>query len=283
MTELRDPKTPNTTQPAAPRPGGEDSDALHHLYRMSRTAGLGSGDYVAINNTAIVALILGCASVLSLLYPIMLVAAAAAVVCGVMALVQIRNSNGTQSGRAFAALGILLGLALGGIAAGKMGMAKLEKSRDEQAIDAVVKQLSEKIVAKDYAAAYSELFTDEFKQSFTQQGFADRWESFVPVYGTVKQIDWGRLTEIQVVAGTKEKRAFATSLVHFDKFQDPARQPMNFVEREGKWLVDGIGQLFEKPRDSREGAPAMPDPSAPLGPELMVPDNSAPQQQGPTS
>ena len=277
MTELRDPKT--STPPAHPANGSRtgDVDPLHNLYRMSRTAGLGSGDYVAINNTAIVALIFGCASVLSLLYPIMLVAAAAAVVCGILALVQIRSSNGTQSGRVFAVIGILLGLALGGVAAGKIFVSDLQKRRDEQAMDGVVKQLSERIVARDYAGAYTELFSDDFKQAFSQQAFADRWESFMPVYGSVKSIDWGRRAAIETVAGTRQKRGYASSMVQFDKFQEPARQQINFVERDGQWLIDGIGQLFEKPKDSREQGPAMPDPSQPLGPELMPMDNPAPQ------
>src|SRR3954471_20757728 len=107
MTELRD---STSTTAANPRPAGDPApdaaDPLHNLYRMSRTAGLGSGDYVAINNTAILSLILGLAGVLSVLYPLLLVVSAAALVCGILALVQIRSSNGTQSGRAFAALGI---------------------------------------------------------------------------------------------------------------------------------------------------------------------------------
>lgn len=267
MTELRDQK-PAAPAPPAGSPGSAD-DALHNLYRMSRTAGLGSGDYVAINTTSIVALSLGCAAVLSLLYPIMLVVAAAGVVCGILALVQIRNSNGTQSGRSFAAIGILLGLALGGIAAGRMFMSDMEKRRDEQAIDALIGQLNQRIVARDYAGAYKELFTEDFKRFFTEQAFAERWESFRPVYGEVKKIDWGRRSEIQVVAGTKEKRGVASSTVQFDKFEEPARQPMNFVRKEdGNWLIDGIGQLFERPRESREPQQAMPDPSQPLGPQL---------------
>src|SRR3954447_25417468 len=110
MTELRD-RTPTPTTPSqGPAASGAagtsgEADPLHNLYRMSRTAGLGSGDYVAINNTSILALILGLAGVLSMLYPLLLIVSAAAVVCGVFAFVQIRSSNGTQTGRGFALLG----------------------------------------------------------------------------------------------------------------------------------------------------------------------------------
>src|SRR5687768_9014661 len=149
MTELRDrTQTAATPQPVAGEPaGGGEPDPLHNLYRMSRTAGLGSGDYVAINNTAIAALLLGLASALALLWPAALVVAAAAIVCGVVALLQIRSSNGTQTGRAFAVLGILLGLALGGATAGKIVMRRVEHRRDEAKIGELVKQLNDLIVA----------------------------------------------------------------------------------------------------------------------------------------
>lgn len=278
MTELRDSKT---ALPTASAGAGDTADPLHNLYRMSRTAGLGSGDYVAINNTAIVALVLGFLSVFSLLYPIMLVAAAAAVVCGIIAFVQVHSSNGTQSGRMLALGAILLGLALGGVSLGKVVIADWQHRQDEQAIDAMIKQLNEKIVAKDYAAAYDAMFTDDFKANFTKQGFAERWQSFGPTYGNVLSIDWGHRADVESVPGTHEKRGVATSFVHFDKFSDPARQPMMFVERDGQWKIDGIGQLFEVQKQAKN-QPAMPDPRAPLGPELQLPGvPAAPQPPGP--
>src|SRR4051794_26864016 len=156
MTELRD----RTSTPAAPSQApasgtgtGGEADPLHNLYRMSRTAGLGSGDYVAINNTAIAALLLGVASTLSLLWPAALVVAAAAIVCGILALIQISSSNGTQSGRALAALGILLALALGGVTGVKMVAASAQHRRDEAKIGELVKRLNDLIVAKQYGQA----------------------------------------------------------------------------------------------------------------------------------
>src|SRR5690349_508815 len=159
MTDLREPQSPETrTASAAPSSGAGD-DPLHNLYRMSRTAGLGSGDYVAINNTSILAFILGLAAVLSTLYPLLLLVSAAAVVCGTMAFVQIRSSNGTQSGRAFALLGILLGLGLGGYAGAKLAMAGVERHQDEAAIDGLVHRLSDLLVQTKYAEAYQTCFS----------------------------------------------------------------------------------------------------------------------------
>jgi hypothetical protein len=154
---------------------------------MSRTAGLGSGDYVAINNTAIVALVLGLASVLSWWFPVMMLAALAAAVCGVLALVQIRSSNGTQTGHLFAGLGIALGLALGGAALWRIAAGWQEHRRDEQAIGQLVKELSDRIVQRNYADAYQNLFTDQFRQDFSLETFEGTWERFGPVSGPCRR------------------------------------------------------------------------------------------------
>jgi hypothetical protein len=121
---------------------------------MSRTAGLGSGDYVAINNTAIVALLLGLASTFALLWPAALVVAAGASSAASWRFLQIRSSNGTETGRTFAILGILLGIGLGGAAGGKIVLRGFEHRRDEAKIDELVKQLNDKIVARQYGQAY---------------------------------------------------------------------------------------------------------------------------------
>jgi hypothetical protein len=277
MTDLRDDPRPRngTTSSgggavASPSAAAAGADPLNKLYRMSLTAGLGSGDYVAINNTAIAALLLGLLSVLSLLFPIMLIASVAAVVCGGLALVQIRSSNGTQSGRLFAGLGILLGLALGGAAVGKMVMAGVEKRRDERAIGEVVQRLNDFIVAKQYDQAYQTLFSERFKGDFSQQDFSRVWDSLTPYAGAVKSIKWGERAEITPVPATNTKRAIANGDITFEKM--PARQPMMFAkESEGEWEIDGIPQLFEKKQDQQRPATPMPDPTAPLGPEMLQP------------
>src|SRR3954454_16156428 len=111
MTEFNDPNTTATL----PRPDGDDApDALAGLHKMSTTAGITSQEYVAINIPAIVALVLGLASVVAVLNPVLLVVPLAAIVTAFAALSQIRASNGTQTGRPFAILGIVLALAIGG-------------------------------------------------------------------------------------------------------------------------------------------------------------------------
>src|SRR3954466_13908623 len=107
MPELEPPS--KTAQPAA-----EPADPIAHLHKMSTTAGVGSQDYVAINNSAIISVILGMCTALAFLGIPFLVVGAAGIVFGIIALVQIRNSKLTRGGTGLAILGILLSLAIAG-------------------------------------------------------------------------------------------------------------------------------------------------------------------------
>jgi hypothetical protein len=281
MTDLRESKST-----AAASPGGVDTgpadqaDPLHNLYRMSRTAGLGSGDYVAINNVAIVALLLGLASLIAVLYPLMTLVAVAAIVCGVLAMIQIGSSNGTQTGRAFAILGVVLGLAFGGLAGGRVIAGHLEQRRDEEQIGKLVRRLGELIAAKEYTQAHQTLFSESFRRDFPEQEFQRRWESLVAYAGPVKSVGWGERAEFEYFKATETKRAAATSEVTFEKV--PARQPITFVKvGAGEWEIDGINQLFEKPKEDQSKPAPMPDPRVPQGPQLG-PVPSGPPGPGPS-
>src|SRR5207248_1399492 len=99
--------------PSAPQPNATSGNPLASLYKMSTTAGVGTQEYVAINGTSIAALILGVGSVVVVLSNILLVVPLAGVICALVAMRQIANSNGTQTGRGFAAIGLGLAALLG--------------------------------------------------------------------------------------------------------------------------------------------------------------------------
>src|SRR3954469_19562554 len=90
-------------------------DPLAHLHKMSTTAGLGSTDYVAINPVAVAASLLGLASALVLLDLLLGVIPLLAIGCAVVSLIQISRSGGTQTGRKWAVLGILLAIAFSSV------------------------------------------------------------------------------------------------------------------------------------------------------------------------
>jgi hypothetical protein len=267
MTELRE----HPQQPAgAPAAASAEPDPLHNLYRMSRTAGLGSGDYVAINNTSVLAFLLGLAGVLALLSPMMVIVPVAALICGVLAQFQIRSSNGTQTGQAFAALGILLGLVFGGISAANSVRANIAKREDAREVAQAVKSLSDLISTGQYAQAYQALFSDDFKEQFPEDVFTTRWENVKRSTGDIKSITWGGRAEFETVKGTNTRRGYTKALFNFDKMQEPSPVALVFVEQDGEWMLGRVGELFdpvqERNQEMQSMDPRRQGPSVPTGP-----------------
>src|SRR5438552_694692 len=121
-------ETPTTVDPAV-------ADAhLAQLHKMSTTAGVTNAGYVAVNYTAIVAVLLGLASALAFFGWLLLVVPVVGIIFALVAIRQINDSSGTQTGRGLAYIGLLLCLLLGGsaIAMGAMQIAGVRG--DEKAI-----------------------------------------------------------------------------------------------------------------------------------------------------
>src|SRR5688572_13217478 len=126
MPELEPPRNSAT-------PASEPPDPIAGLHKMSTTAGVGSQDYVAINNAAIISIILGLCTFLAFLGLPFLILGAAGIVFGIIAMVQIRHSNGTQGGAALAVMGILLSLGIAGTVTAVSTMAYLAERDNEEA------------------------------------------------------------------------------------------------------------------------------------------------------
>lgn len=271
MNDLRaNPPQQSGGAASAASPGGVDDapDPLHNLYRMSRTAGLGSGEYVAINNLSVVALLLGLASVLALLNPILLLFVAAAILCGVLALVQIRSSNGTQTGQVFASAGILLALVFGGTTGGKMVQQRMERQQNEKKIAEAIKQLNDRIVNRQYAQAYQTLFSDKFKKDFPEDVFVSRWEGVERSAGPIESITWGERTQFDPPRGDEDRRGQASALFKFVKSERESRLGMTFVQHDGEWMVEAISEIFDAQQERQQKQQAMPNQSPPVGPQL---------------
>src|SRR3954462_5034744 len=89
-------------------------DPLAGLHKMSTTAGVTNLDYVAVNQTAIAAVLVGLLSALSFFGFLLLVIPIVGAIFAVIALRQIADSNGTQTGRGLAILALALCVILGG-------------------------------------------------------------------------------------------------------------------------------------------------------------------------
>src|SRR3954454_3634686 len=104
MTQAQ-PQTPPENRKSSP-PG--DDDPLSHLHKMSITAGLGSGEYIAVNGAAVAAVLLGLASALALMNELLLIIPFTGIIVAIVALRQIRRSNRTQTGVGLVVLGLVL-------------------------------------------------------------------------------------------------------------------------------------------------------------------------------
>ena len=252
MTEL---KEPTPTPPAHSRAAdGDGPDPLASLHKMSTTAGITSQEYVAINIPSILALVAGLASVLAVLTPVLLLIPVVGVAVGLVALSQIRASNGTQTGRGFAWLGIVLSLAIGAFV---LVAAVVERSRtaaDRAEIVRQIDQLGRHVVAKEYDQAYA-MFSDRFHNRVDRAAFAAVWDQVhgYQALGRMQGMEWNQthiLFEDEPASGTRVATAYAW--VNFEKTgNERPRHPLVFRKVGDKWLVDDAPQMFPRDRPRR--------------------------------
>ena len=270
MTDVRDNPAPaplgGSGTAAATAPA---ADPLHNLYRMSRTAGLGSGEYVAINNTAVAAFLMGLASVLALLSPYLLLFVIAAVILGAMALLQIGSSNGTQTGRAFATVGMLLALVFGGTTGGKMALAAADRRKAEAEVAEVIRQLGERLASREHAQAYGTLFSEKFREGFSEAEFTNRWESVERDAGPVKSVEWGGRAEIEPARGNAPPRAAVRALFRFEKVAEPTPLAVALSQQEGEWVIESLGEFLNVEAERRQRQQSAPKGPA-MGPQFQI-------------
>jgi hypothetical protein len=255
MSEVRE----TGTSAAAPEAGTE---GLMKLHKMSTTAGVGSGDYVAVNGTAIAALGLGVATWLTLMHPSLLFIPVAGIICAVLALRQIGESNGTQAGRPLAIIGLLLSLGIGGwIAAKEVGQARALRA-DREAVAAAIATFGEQLRDNKLAEAYDST-SARFKTQVPRERFVATTAA-VRVYerfGTLQHITSNNLAQFATEAGG-ERTAVAAGLLRFDKLEEPLRQTITLRLADGRWQIDAMPDLFPPPMPPG-GAGGGPPPGVP--------------------
>jgi hypothetical protein len=239
MTQL--PPNPNDTE----KPQADDP--LSHLHKMSTTAGLGTTEYVAVNGMAVVTLIMGVASALSLFDPVLLTVPVVTVILAILSIRQIRRSNGTQTGLGLAILGLLLAFAFVGLVGGREMMDTVRNREDENAINALISQLDQNVRASKFDAAYGE-FTAKFTSRVKQQDFSDLWGKVVvgsPQYGGLKSIQSNGRMVFDFVPDTGQKQAVGMTIMDISRAAPPQRIEMYFKQQpDGTWKIDDIPLLF---------------------------------------
>ncbi len=225
---------------------------------MSTTAGLGSGEYVAINATAVTAFLFGLLSAVAVLGNLLLLVPVIGVVLAIMAIGQIRGSNGTQTGKWLAILGLILSLGIGGYVIGGEIM-EISRSRANQAgIEAKIAELESAVKAGDWDGAYA-LFTERFHATVPLELFRTRWDSLQnsEFYGSIAGIRWNGA---RMVVGRNDQdqalSAAAMGVFTFEKVDTQSRAEMYFRNDGGQWKIDSLPLLFP-PAGADGTAPGM--------------------------
>jgi hypothetical protein len=249
MTQTNPPLAGTTVTHADP---ASDSENLLHLHKMSTTAGLGSHDYVAVNVTSVVAVLFGLASLLAIASPVLLVFPIVGVALSLIALRQVRNSNGTQTGIGLAILGLVLSGVITAVIFSYQGWQAWHRRADQQAVAALCQKYGEFLSQNKFAEAY-DLFDADFQNRVSKPLFIVRLndiqnQAMVP---PIDSITWNGLADFHVDdADTGTETADSAMKLHYRGMADAdlvslPRMGIRFKRTGGgAWLIDNIADQF---------------------------------------
>jgi hypothetical protein len=244
MTDPRDNPSPQP-QTGAVAAG----DPLSGLYRMSRTAGLASSDYQAVNAPSVVSFLSGLLSFIASFELVLLVVPLTALVLGVIAIKQIRGSNGTQTGLPLAVLGIVAALALGGWAGSGKAREAARTREDREELTQSIARLGELIAGEKFEDAYTSLFSKSFRDRVSLAEFSGVWRAMRmhPALGALKGMSSNRLFNFEVEQGSQLRLAIGQISLDYEKAIPADRPQIIFTRRDNRWLVEQIPSLFPPP------------------------------------
>ena len=234
---------------------------IAHLPKMSATAGVGSGDYVAISAAAVVAIIIGAASVFTLLNIALVIIPFAGVIVAIVAIRAIENSNQTLTGKSFATIGLLLSLGFGAFAVAQWAYSLYLQHEAAVSIDEVLANFGADINNGDLNGAYG-LMSERFKGRVSQATFFERLKA---VQDDLKSealngIGYGPITGAQAgsdVAILNNDTGNVTAITYmkfkFAKGIDAEGQAVTLRKSLDHWVIDDLANLF--PTQKPQGAP----------------------------
>ena len=221
-----------------------DTDPLLHLHKMSITAGVGNEDYVEVNTLAVLAVLFGLASSLAFMTTLLLVIPLAGLLLAIIALIQIRNSNGTQTGKFLAWAGLVLCIGISGFLIGTEIVTARQHEADNQAIADLSAKFGDDIHGSKLEQAYA-LFDDDFHTRVTYDQFRIHAASFQRggvLLPAIESISWNGLTDFH--DETADSAVAETYIVlHFgDSGTD--RMDARFKRTGSTWQIDNIPIMF---------------------------------------
>jgi len=241
---------PDAAQTNIPTDAPSDAQAdahLANLHKMSTTAGVTNVGYVAVNYTSIGAALLGLASALSFFGLLLLIVPVVGIVFAVVAIRQINDSSGTQTGKGLAYLGLALSLLLGGAAITRDVVTIVGARGEESRIADTLSKVGQYIHDGKYKEAY-DLHDDGFQNHFTFAQFQTTWKSVqAPTsLGKVITMEWNGVPP--VIEGSSGTQLAATKArVKFEKAQD---ERFDVILRKvgDRWLITRFPAFFTPPR-----------------------------------
>ncbi len=231
--------------------------AMKALYHMSRTAGVGLGDYAAVNVLSVVGLIVGIACFLLVIFNdslMMLVLPVAAIITCSAALVQIRGSNKTQVGLPLAVGGIALAVVFGGVNVGMRVKASMDESRSRSDIESLVSKLGSSATTQSSVPAGYDLFHPRFKERVNPDTFARTvaMRTGLSANAPVASIKLGKNVLFETNPDTKVTQATAL-IVLSAKQKGPDGNPLTLDipamfrrDAGGTWTIYAIPEWFSE-------------------------------------
>jgi hypothetical protein len=220
-------------------------DPLATLHRMSTTAGVASQQYVAVNATAIIAVIVGIVSVLAFVEPVLLFIPAAGVVVSVIAWRQIRGSSGTETGLLLALLGFALSAGLGSLVTYRTIGEHLRMREDVRLMSAAVQGLTADVKAKRYEEAYQR-FNVVFRQRVSLPVFRAHWEFYQrpEVSGPLLSAEWNGVDPHEdKIKGGDERVAMLPFILNYQK-AETSRYNFLFRDVGSGWQLEDVPAIF---------------------------------------
>lgn len=258
MSDLKTQPPPAPSDPPSDNSGDHSGDSLQKLHKMSRTAGLGSGDYAAVNGVAVAAVLFGVGSALVVFDRVFLLVPAIAIVLAVFAWYQIRHSAGTQTGKALCIGAILLALGFTAFLGSKQLLAYLEERRNVGEVAALAETLGKDLSAQNYDAAYDR-FSGEFKGRVGKPEFISKFQQFESYFGRIRGMRWNERIRFDVDNKTNDPLASTLALIDLAN-EKGTREEMHFRKTGGKWQVDDLPFAFPKPVKLVDGPGKSPGP-----------------------
>jgi Domain of unknown function (DUF4190) len=215
---------------------------------MSKTAGAALGEYAEVNPLAVTSLVLGCAGALVVLGPVLAVVPLVGLILGVLALRSISRSAGTQTGKGFAILGVLISAITVGYAGYGQWSNQQTQEQERLAINQLLQTFGQHVNQNQYDQAYA--FLDPRQQSrITPERFKSVMEQVQnsPDYGRIVGTRAGDRIDLTFDPATNYSVAEVLIVADLKPSTLVANEVRVARERAVFWKIDGRWKLHDVP------------------------------------